>query len=70
MTRTHACLYSAGKVGAVVGTFIYEPIAETYGIPAVMWLQVPTLVLYINMSCTANTLPRNLHWYSVLWFVY
>ena len=26
----------SGKLGAVVGTFIYEPINEAYGIPAIM----------------------------------
>eukprot|EP01048_Picozoa_sp_COSAG05_P014553 COSAG05_NODE_1661_length_4320_cov_5.356415_3_plen_123_part_00 len=35
----HGLSAGSGKVGAVVGTFIYEPIADTYGIPAVMWLQ-------------------------------
>ena len=46
----HGLSAGSGKVGAVVGTFISEPIAESYGIPAVMWLQCALSVLGVAIS--------------------
>ena len=35
----HGLSAGAGKLGAVVGTFIYQPIADSYGLPTVMYVQ-------------------------------
>jgi PHS family inorganic phosphate transporter-like MFS transporter len=35
----HGLSAGLGKVGAVVGTFLYEPLHERFGVAAVMWLQ-------------------------------
>ena len=34
----HGLSAGSGKVGAVVGTFLYEPVHEWLGVAAVMWL--------------------------------
>eukprot|EP00040_Diaphanoeca_grandis_P044567 m.12771 g.12771 ORF g.12771 m.12771 type:complete len:441 (-) comp9439_c0_seq1:217-1539(-) len=39
-TTFHGLSAGSGKIGAVVGTFMYAPIADTYGIAAVLWVQV------------------------------
>jgi PHS family inorganic phosphate transporter-like MFS transporter len=36
----HGLSAASGKIGAVIGTFIYQPISSQYGLAAVMWLQV------------------------------
>ena len=40
----------AGKIGAVVGTFIYQPIADYFGLPAVMWTQAVICLLAVIIS--------------------
>uniref|UniRef100_A0A7S1EE72 Major facilitator superfamily (MFS) profile domain-containing protein n=2 Tax=Hemiselmis andersenii TaxID=464988 RepID=A0A7S1EE72_HEMAN len=46
----HGLSAGAGKLGAVVGTFIYEPISLKYGLPAVMWTQAGLSVLAVLLS--------------------
>jgi len=46
----HGLSAGAGKLGAVVGTFIYQPIADAFGLPAVMWTQALVCVLAMLLS--------------------
>lgn len=39
-TTFHGMSAASGKIGAVIGTFMYAPIAHQYGFAAVMWVQV------------------------------
>jgi PHS family inorganic phosphate transporter-like MFS transporter len=41
----HGLSAGCGKLGAVVGTFIYQPISDKFGIAAVLWVQVAFSVL-------------------------
>eukprot|EP00052_Salpingoeca_macrocollata_P012287 m.95147 g.95147 ORF g.95147 m.95147 type:complete len:475 (-) comp18413_c0_seq1:65-1489(-) len=41
----HGLSAASGKLGAVVGTFMYSPIADKYGFAAVMWVQAGLAVL-------------------------
>eukprot|EP00746_Dinoflagellata_sp_MGD_P037079 gnl/MRDRNA2_/MRDRNA2_189039_c0_seq1.p1 gnl/MRDRNA2_/MRDRNA2_189039_c0~~gnl/MRDRNA2_/MRDRNA2_189039_c0_seq1.p1 ORF type:complete len:384 (+),score=58.50 gnl/MRDRNA2_/MRDRNA2_189039_c0_seq1:147-1154(+) len=41
----------SGKVGAVVGTFLFEPMHEAWGITSVLWLQCVTCLFAAFISC-------------------
>ena len=53
------CL-GCGKVGAVVGTFIYAPLADAFGIAMVMWIQCVLCLVGVVLSiyCIADDHPR------------
>jgi len=44
-TSFHGISAASGKVGAVIGTFIFAPIANSAGIAAIMWVQVGLCLL-------------------------
>ena len=46
----HGLSAGSGKVGAVVGTFLYEPVHEWLGVAAVMWLQAAISLAVRNLS--------------------
>eukprot|EP01051_Picozoa_sp_SAG22_P015289 SAG22_NODE_1975_length_3221_cov_2.215247_1_plen_85_part_00 len=46
----HGLSAGSGKVGAVVGTFIYAPLSDAYGIATVMWLQCVLSLLAVVLS--------------------
>lgn len=56
-TTFHGLSAAAGKIGAVVGTFIYTPIANASGFASVMWLQFALSVLgaIVSVYCIAPT---------------
>ena len=46
----HGLSAGAGKVGAVIGTFIYAPIADRLGIATVMWVQAVLSLVGVLIS--------------------
>jgi MFS family permease len=56
----HGLSAGSGKVGAVVGTFIYAPLADAFGIATVMWIQCALCLLGVVLSiyCIDDDHPR------------
>ena len=56
----HGLSAGSGKVGAVVGTFIYAPLADAYGVATVMWIQCALCLVGVVLSiyCIADDHPR------------
>ena len=56
----HGLSAGSGKVGAVVGTFIYAPLADAFGIAMVMWIQCVLCLVGVVLSiyCIADDHPR------------
>ena len=46
----HGLSAGSGKVGAVVGTFIYAPLADAFGIAMVMWIQCALCLVGVGVS--------------------
>eukprot|EP00035_Acanthoeca_spectabilis_P023853 m.451240 g.451240 ORF g.451240 m.451240 type:complete len:448 (-) comp20118_c0_seq1:6-1349(-) len=49
-TTFHGLSAGSGKLGAVVGTFIYNPIQESAGIAAVLWVQTAISIVAALLS--------------------
>mmetsp|Transcript_6008 Transcript_6008/g.18006 ORF Transcript_6008/g.18006 Transcript_6008/m.18006 type:complete len:182 (-) Transcript_6008:983-1528(-) len=49
-TTFHGLSAGSGKLGAVVGTFIYTPIQQTSGIAAVLWVQTAVSIVAAIIS--------------------
>ena len=62
----HGLSAGSGKVGAVVGTFLYEPVHEWLGVAAVMWLQAAISLAVRNLFwpsiCICTSLTESLSW--------
>jgi len=41
----HGISAAAGKVGAVIGTFMFQPIVDAWGVVGVLWVQVALSIL-------------------------
>ena len=56
----HGLSAGSGKIGAVVGTFIYGPLADAFGIATVMWVQCVLCLVGVVLSiyCIADDKPR------------
>ena len=59
---SHGLSAASAKIGAVVGTFIFQPILSKWGINGVMWMQmlfclVGALITYLFVSPTAGMGP-------------
>jgi PHS family inorganic phosphate transporter-like MFS transporter len=57
----HGLSAGCGKVGAVAGTFLYEPVQQAAGTPAVMWLQCATCFVAVCLAhfCIDNVNPAS-----------
>lgn len=55
----HGLSAGSGKVGAVVGTFIYTPLADAFGIATVMWIQcvLSLIAVVLSIYCIADDRP-------------
>lgn len=49
-SRYHGASAASGKVGAVIGSFMYAPIADAAGLAAIMWVQVALCLLGVVVS--------------------
>jgi len=46
----HGLSAACAKFGALVGTFLYQPIADKFGFAAVMWVQAALCILGMLLS--------------------
>lgn len=46
----HGLSAACGKLGAVIGTFIYQPLSDAYGIASVLWLQTAFCIIGVLIS--------------------
>ena len=49
-SRYHGASAASGKVGAVIGSFMYQPIADAAGLSTVMWVQVALCLVGVVVS--------------------
>ena len=48
----HGTSAAAGKLGAVIGTFMFQPISDAWGVAGVLWVQVALALLGLLASAT------------------